>query len=72
MPTAIVTNMLTIFLTRYTLLSGVMLLHRNGWVHKTGRLELPFVVSDTATGETFAATFSFKRAFGRGAKRAQR
>ena len=39
-------------------------------VHKAGRLELPFVVADTATGEAFAATFSFKQAFGRGAKHA--
>ena len=42
------------------------------WVHKAGRLELPFVVADTATGEAYAATFSFKRAFGRGVKRARR
>ena len=34
------------------------------WVHKVARLELPFVVSDTVTGETFAGTISFKRIFG--------
>ena len=40
------------------------------WVRKAARLELPFVVADTVTGEAFAATMSFKRTSGRPAKRA--
>jgi hypothetical protein len=42
------------------------------WVRKAGRLELPFVVADTSTGETYAATISFKRASGRRVRRARR
>ena len=42
------------------------------WVHKAGRLELPFVVADTTTGEAFAATLSFKRPSNPGVKLAQR
>ena len=41
-------------------------------VHKVGRLELPFVVSDVVSGETYAGTMSFRRATGHGAKRAER
>ena len=37
--------------------------------HKPARLELPFVVLDTATGECFASTISFARPIiGHGAK----
>ena len=42
------------------------------WVRKAARLELPFVVADTTTGEAFAATISFKRPFGPDVKRAAR
>ena len=31
------------------------------WVHKSARLQLPFVVADTTSGEAYAATISFKR-----------
>ena len=41
-------------------------------VYKTGRLELPFVVTDVASGETFAGTISFRRAISLDAKRAVR
>ena len=41
-------------------------------VHKSVRLELPFVVTDVASGETFAGTISFRRAISLDAKRAVR